>query len=257
MSMDEPLRALIVDDEPLARERLAEALAELPGWTVAGERGDGESAVRAIAELRPDLVLLDVQMPGLDGFEVVAAVGPEHMPPVVFVTAHDQYALRAFEVAALDYLTKPWDRLRLAQALERARAERALREGARLAERLGALLAARRGEAPERVAIHSRGRVLLVALDELERVEAAGNYLRLYVGDEEHLVRDTLEAFARRLGAGRFVRAHRSHLVRVDAVRELAPDGEGGHALRLRSGGSLPVGPSHLAAVLAALGVEP
>lgn len=251
----EPLRVLVAEDEPIARERLVEAVDRTPGFAVTDACGDGEAAARLLSEARHDLALLDVQMPGLDGFEVIGAVGPERMPPVVFVTAHDRFALRAFEIAAIDFLAKPWDRERLAKALERAREECARRSESRLAERLSALLAAHRTGSPERIAVRSQGRVLLLDPGEIERVEGAGNYLRVFCGHQEHLVRDTLDAFAARLGAPDFLRILRSHLVRLTAVRELLPDGAGGHLLRLRNGDALPVGPRHLAGVLAALGV--
>lgn len=188
------IRALIVDDEPLARERIRTLLRKEPDIEVAGECGDGGRAVTAIEKERPDLVFLDVQMPEAGGFEVLEAVGAERMPAVIFVTAYDKYALRAFEVHALDYLLKPFDRQRFREALERARAHIRRAQAGELHQRLLALLGdvrpaqARR----ERLVVREGGRIFFLRVEEIDWVEAAGNYVRLHAGKRSHLLRETL-----------------------------------------------------------------
>ena len=245
---DAPLSVLVVDDEPLARARLRAHLERRGApFAVAGECGDGAGAVDAIERLAPDLVLLDVQMPGLDGFDVIEAVGVDAMPPVVFVTAYDEYAVRAFDVNALDYLEKPWDPDRLDRALDRcAVAVARSREGS--AERLALLLTARP---------HARGRliaragraVVTVPFDEIEWVEAAGNYARLHTAGGERLVRETLKGLEARLPASDFVRIHRSTLVRLERVVRVEPDGTGGARVELASGARLRAGRRQRAAL--------
>src|SRR5262245_15254750 len=204
-------RTLLVEDEPLMRERLRGLLAAEPDVANVGECANGPEAVAALRALRPDLVFLDVQMPGLDGFQVIEAVGVAEMPATVFVTAYDRYAVRAFEVHALDYLLKPFNRERFRQALGRARAR--LRQGdpAEVRELLRALLDDRRGAArPRRLVVKSEGRIALLKPEEVDWVEAAGNYVRLHVGKETHLLRTTMEGIEEQLPPGQFVRLHRS-----------------------------------------------
>lgn len=239
---DRPLRALVVDDEPLARERLRTLLAEDREIDVVGECSDGGSAVEALRALEPDLVFLDVQMPLLDGFDVVREVGADAMPPVIFVTAYDEYAIRAFDVHALDYLLKPFDRSRFERALERAKRHLATGgEGAAIAGQLRALLAeVRSGRAAadevDRLVIRSSGRITIIPADELDWVEAAGNYARLHAGDETHLMRETMTRLANRLPATHFVRVSRSAIVRVDRIRELKRLSHGEYTIVLRDG---------------------
>jgi two-component system LytT family response regulator len=233
------LRALIVDDEPLARERVRTLLAAEPDVVVAGECGSGGEAVAAILMDRPDLVFLDVQMPELDGFGVLERVreaGAE-LPAVVFVTAYDAHALRAFEVHALDYLLKPFDRERFTRALARAREALARREADGLDERLATLLAARSARPyATRLAVKSGGRVRLVKAEEVDWIEAASNYVRLHVGGERHLLRETMAALEARLDPERFVRIHRSTIVNLDRVRELEPYFHGDYVVKLHDG---------------------
>jgi two-component system LytT family response regulator len=237
------IRTLIVDDEPLARQRLRRLLEADPDIVLLGESGDGQQAVADLRQLRPDLVFLDVQMPVLDGFGVLQALGDTPLPAVIFVTAHDRYALKAFEVHALDYLLKPFDKTRFAAALERAKAQ--VRQGSALAlnERLQELLQAIPGRrnGPERLMIKSGGRIYFVRLDDVDWIEAAGNYVRLHVGKEDHLLREPLTALEKKLDPGRFVRIHRSTIVNLERIRELQPAFHGEYIMILQDGTELTV----------------
>jgi len=228
------LRTLIVDDEPLARERLRTLLQAEDGVEIVGECSDGASAVRAVRERAPDLVFLDVQMPLLDGFEVVAEIGTERMPPVIFVTAYDEYAIRAFDVHALDYLLKPFERARFHTALARAK-ERVAGKGEPLTDRLRRLMEqvgveSREGE---RLVIRSRGRITFVRMADVLWFEASGNYVRIHTSDGSHLMRTTMQDLADRLRSGEFMRVSRSAIVRVDGIRELRPWGHGEYVIVL------------------------
>ena len=229
------IRAIIVDDEPLARERIRTLLREESDMEIAAECGDGRKAVAAIRRHAPDLVFLDVQMPELDGFGVLEAVGAERVPVVIFVTAYDKYALRAFDVHALDYLLKPFDRERFHRAIDRARAQlRGQRDAAD--RRILALLNEVRG-APkrlERLVVKSVGRVFFLRTDEIDWIESAGNYVKLHVGREAHLVRETMSALEAQLDPGMFVRIHRSTIVNLARIRELQPMFHGDYVVLLR-----------------------
>ncbi|HEX8696938.1 MAG TPA: LytTR family DNA-binding domain-containing protein [Longimicrobium sp.] len=238
------VRALIVDDEPLARDCVRLALERQPGIEVAGECADGEQAVEAILAERPDLVFLDVQMPGLDGFGVVERVGVERMPAVVFVTAFDEHALRAFEVHAADYVLKPFDDARFADAVRHAR--RQLRPGGEdeLRRRLDALLGEVRGGAARpvtRLMVQVKDRIRFVRADEVDWFEAAGNYVRIHTGGQAHLIRATLAGLAGQLDPARFVRIHRSTVVNVDRIREVQPWFGGDYIAILEDGRQLRV----------------
>jgi two-component system, LytTR family, response regulator len=233
------LRTLIVDDEPLARGRLRQLLEEEPGVEIIGECEDGVEALEAIRAQRPDLVLLDVQMPELDGFGLLAALEPGAMPAIIFVTAHDQFALRAFEVHALDYLLKPFDAERLQASLKRARAWLERRGSDDLGARLSAVLSDLRGgggRAQERLAVRSSGRVVLLKHEEIDWIEASDNYVNLHVGKESHLLRETMNSLEQRLPADRFLRISRSTIVNLDRVRELQPLFHGEYSVILRDG---------------------
>lgn len=232
------IRTLIVDDEPLARERLRKLLEREAEVELVGECANGAEAVAAIQGLVPDLVFLDVQMPELDGFGVIAAVGSHRMPLVVFVTAFDQYALKAFEVHAVDYLLKPFDRERFQVALGRAVEQIRRRETSGLNERLSAMLAELKPEArqPGRIAVKSEGRVLLVKLDDVDWIEAADNYVTLHVGKETHMLRETMNAMEQRLLAQKFMRISRSSIVNVERIQELQPMFHGEYVVILRNG---------------------
>lgn len=247
----EVVRVLIVDDEPLARTHLRQLLAESPGMTVIGECGDGLEAVRRIRDEAPDLVLLDVQIPELDGFGVVREIGVERMPVVIFVTAYDEYALQAFDVYALGYLLKPVSRERFAEVLGRARGR--IHTGARddIDSRLGELLErmddAR--QSVDRLGIKVDGRVLFVNPDEIDWIEAADNHVRLHMGggggQRSHLVRGTLTSFEHRLPQRRFLRAHRSTIVNVARIVEVQPWFGGDYVLILAGGKRVTTGRSY------------
>jgi two-component system LytT family response regulator len=219
-------RAVLADDEPLARERLRTLLAAHPSLQLVRECGDGTSAVAAVRELHPDLLFLDVQMPGMDGFGVLRELyGEPHLPEIVFVTAYDRYALKAFEVHALDYLLKPFTRRRFAEAMEHVLGRLSARNGGGAAPEVAALLDALRGERerPERFAVRTGRGVRFVKPDEVAWVEAEGNYVRLHAAGGNHLVRGTMKGIAARLDPRRFVQVHRSALVNLDRVARLEP----------------------------------
>jgi two-component system LytT family response regulator len=235
------IHTLIVDDEPLARNRVRALLKGEPDFEIIGECADGQSAVDAIRAKQPDLVFLDVQMPELDGLGVVRTIGPEQMPLTIFVTAHDDYALKAFEVHALDYLLKPFDKARFQAALRWARGHIARERTGDLTERLTALLedAKPRNKPVERLAVKSAGRVVFLRVEEIDWIEAAGNYLRLHVGKDFHLLRETMNALEARLDPESFVRIHRSTIVNLARVRELQPAFHGDFVVILENGTEL------------------
>jgi two-component system LytT family response regulator len=238
---------MIVDDEPLARRRLRSLLAGEQDVEIVGEYGNGRDAVQAIRESRPDLVFLDIQMPELDGFGVVREVGVSEMPAVVFVTAFDEYALKAFEVHAFDYLLKPVDRERFASTLDRARS-RVRGDGARgLGDRLEALLAevAQRRQEPRRLPIRKDGRIFLVRPEDIDWLEADGNHVRVHIGKESHLIRETLSGLESRLPEREFLRIHRSTLVNIARIREIQPWFQGDYVLLLHDGTRLTSGRSY------------
>lgn len=239
-----PLRVLIVDDEAAARELLREMLADEASEArieIIGECADGQNALRAIKDLRPDLVLLDVQMPELDGFGVLAALAPDEMPHVIFTTAYDSYAVNAFEVHALDYLLKPFDEERLYEALRRARREieRSGQDG--IAERVVSLLETRsaRPKYAERLAVKDGSRVFFLRADEIEWIGAEGNYVALHVGKRAHLLRHSITQIEAELDPHRFRRIHRSTIVNIDRIRELRPLFRGEYEVILRDGTTL------------------
>lgn len=232
------IRTLVVDDEPMARERVLTLLNQQPDIEVVGECADGAQAVSAIERLDPELVFLDVQIPVFDGFSVLRAVTPRRMPMVVFTTAYDEYALRAFEVHALDYLLKPFDGPRFQRALERARDRIERQRAGDLGKRLLAMVQDLKPEPPQqndRLVVKSGGRIYFLRVDEIDWVDAAGNYVRLHVKGESHLFRETMATMEKRLDANRFVRIHRSHIVNTDRIKELQP-GNGEHVVVLRNG---------------------
>ena len=232
---------MIVDDEPLGRERIRTLLAGDPEIEVVGESSDGRDAVTSIAKLKHDLLFLDVQMPEMNGFEVLEAVAGAEMPVVIFVTAYDQYAVKAFQVHALDYLLKSFDRERFGQAVRRAKAEIAKGRDHRFDERLVALLEdlQEQRDKPERLVVRSGGRIFFLRVEEIDWIEAADNYVCLHLGRESHLLRGTMASIEERLDARKFLRIHRSTIVNLDRVRELAPLFHGDYAVRLRDGTEL------------------
>jgi len=248
------MRTLIVDDEPLARERIRTLLRDEPDIELIGECADGKEAVAAIQGKNPELLFLDVQMPEMDGFAVLEAVGPERVPAVVFVTAYDRYALRAFDVHALDYLLKPFDRERFQKALERARAQ--VGERGKLGDRLLALLKDIKEEPkhPQRFVIKSAGRVFFLRADEINWIEAAGNYVQLHVGSATHLMRETMGGLEARLDPEKFVRIHRSAIVQVDRLKEMQPAFHGDYIVILQDGTRLNLSRSYREKLQALLG---
>ena len=232
------IRALVVDDEPMARDRVLSLLQQEEDVEVVGECADGTQAVTAIQNHAPDLVFLDVQMPGHNAFDVIEAVGAERMPPVIFVTAYDEYALKAFEVHALDYLLKPFGRDRFQQTLQHARSHVERRRAGDLGRKLLALVNDIKPEPPrlERLVVKSGGRVFFLRTDEIDWIEAAGNYVRLHLGGESHLFRETMNHMEARLDSRQFVRIHRSRIVNTDRVKELQPWFNGEHVVILQNG---------------------
>jgi len=228
------MRTLIVDDEPPARERLKRLLDDIEGVELIGEAEDGAQAVEMIERERPDLVLLDIQMPGLDGFGVVEAL--DDPPPLVFVTAYDQYAIRAFEVSALDYLLKPFSRERLEKAIRRA--QEAQGEEQDFAARLRPLLEslAAQGRYLTRLAVHDRDRIRVLDVDEVDWIGVEDEQVVVHVGDRAYPTRRTLTALEARLDPAYFFRAHRSAIVNLSRVKEVIPWFKGSHRLRLTTG---------------------
>jgi two-component system, LytTR family, response regulator len=233
------VRTLIVDDELLARERLRQLLAAEPEIEITGECSDGNAAVEAIQTKRPDLIFLDVQMPELDGFGVLEAIEADPAPVVVFVTAHDKFALRAFEVHAVDYLLKPFDRERFKTALDRALYRVKHREGANSAQQSQAAMIAelRPPSKPlERLAVKTSGKVIFVKVGDVDYIESAHNYVELHVEKQSHLLRETLNAIEARLPADKFVRISRSVIVNIERVKELQPLFYGEYTVTLHNG---------------------
>ena len=241
-----PLRVLLVDDEPLARERVRALLHGDAGIVLVAECGTGDDAIAAIREHAPDLVLLDLEMPGGNGLGVARAFAPERRPALVFVTAHEKFAVEAFALEAVDYLLKPFDRERFALALRRAREFLALRHQA--APPAPAVAPAREGTAaappassPERLIVRFEGRLVFLKPDEILWIEAANNHVVFHLADRQLTLRDTLSALEARLGSARFARVNRSALVHLDAIRELQPSLRGDYTVLLRDGTKLPL----------------
>lgn len=241
-----PVRVVIADDERLARQKLRILLDLESDLTIVAECQDGQQTISAINCFRPDLLLLDIQMPDLDGFQVLAEIPAEDLPVVIFTSAYDQYAIRAFEAHALDYLLKPFDQERLHHAIERARMELLKSENRDITRRLLELLsqvktdvAARSVEGEDRLVIKSRGRVVFLDLDEIDWVEAAANYVRLNVGKESYLLRETIARASERLNPSKFARIHRSTIVNVRKIKELIPVNSSEYIVVLKNGKEL------------------
>ena len=229
------LRALIVDDELPARKKLLMLLKGEPDVEVVAEASNGVDAIAAVEEHRPDVIFLDIQMPGMNGFEVVDALEHKDRTLVVFVTAYDEHAVKAFEVHALDYLLKPFDRTRLRNCLERIRAERRT-DTSKLNELLAEF---RPREYLNRVVVKTRGRVLLLKIDEVDWIETAANYLELHAGKQSYLLRETLNSLDEKLDPRQFVRVHRSSIVNLDRIQELQSWSHGDFIVLLKDGTKL------------------
>ncbi len=249
------LRVLIVDDERLAREKLRRTLAEAEAVRVVGEAANGSEAIERIRKDRPDVVFLDVQMPGMDGFDVIERLPADAIPAVVFVTAHDEYAIRAFDVEAIDYLLKPFDRLRLRQTLERVRRQLG-QEPRQLVEKLRRILESpgAAGASLRRIAVHSGGRIQSLKVEEISWIEAADNYVRVHTPRAVHLIRETLGSLERRLDPTLFIRIHRSAIVKIETIREVESLFHGDYAAVLTTGERLPVGRRYRDRLVEAMG---
>jgi two-component system, LytTR family, response regulator len=262
MSPSRPLRVLIADDEALARQRLEDLLRKEEAVEIVGAVADGGHAVAAIRSLRPDLVFLDVQMSGRTGLEVIREVGPQNMPPTIFVTAYDRYALEAFDVAAVDYLLKPFDDERFEQAFRRARRLIELQEVGRLTEQLrgllqsegraaatetsvadgaAATLAPQRGPYLERIAVEMRGQVRVVPVETIDYITASGPYAEIHVGEKTYIIRERMQTLEERLDPSRFFRIHRSVIVRLERIDTLLREPGGDYAVQLKGGARLSV----------------
>lgn len=241
------IKTIIADDEPLAREKIRNLLEEDPDIELIGEFSDGIETVAAIQEQQPDLVFLDVQMPELDGFGVLEALSESHLPTLIFVTAYDQYALRAFEVHALDYLLKPFDRERFQKALHRAKEQMQKEKSGEVNEKLLTLLEDLKSEKSnnherkflDRLVIKAGGRVTFLKTEEIDWIEAAGNYVRLYIGKDSHLLRDTMNNIQTKLDPEKFLRIHRSTILKIDRIKELQPWYHGEYVVTLENGKQL------------------
>lgn len=248
------IRTIIADDEPLARSKLRLFLKQEAGVQLIAECGNGQQTIEAVRNHRPDLLLLDIEMPRAGGFEVLQTLGRDAMPVVIFTTAYDAYAVRAFEAHALDYLLKPFDQERLHQAMARAREHIALQRGAST-ERIRTFLSqmASRTGMGERIAIKSVGRVVYLDAGEVDWIEAAANYVRVYAGKDVHTMRESIGHLMEKLDNTRFVRVHRSLIVNVAKIRELQSCNSGEYIVVLRNGKELSCSRSYRTALDAAL----
>ncbi len=244
--MGKMVRLVIADDERLARQKVRLLLESEPNVTVVAECQDGRQTVSAINCFHPDLLLLDIQMPDLDGFQVLREIPAPEMPVVIFTSAYDQYAIRAFEAHALDYLLKPFDQVRLHQAIERARLELLKAENREIAHKIRELLShIKSGAVPvapdsqDRLVIRAKGRVIFLDLEDIDWVEAAANYVRLNVGKESYLLRETISKTAERLNPDEFIRIHRSTIVNLRKIKELIPVNSGEYIVVLKNGKEL------------------
>jgi two-component system LytT family response regulator len=243
------VRVLIVDDEPLARQHIADRLAHEEAVDVAGEAANGLEAVEKIRALHPDVVFLDVQMPGMDGLDVVDTIGADEMPLTIFTTAFDQYALKAFDRAAVDYLLKPFDDERFSQAFHRARRALELREVDRMARKLRDLLHEEEQQHPaekphayiDRIPVESRGQVRVVPVSKIDYITADGPYAELHAGDRTFTVRERMQTLEERLDPAVFLRVHRSAIVRLDRVDAMLRAPGGDYAVRLKDGATVSV----------------
>ncbi len=244
------VRTLIVDDEPAARRGIRLLLERDPAVEIVGEAAGGAEAAEIIKRDKPDLVFLDVQMPGCDGFEALSKLDPATSPAVVFVTAYDEHALRAFEVNAVDYLLKPYDDARFAAALQRAKQAVRQREADTVNSRLTQLLdylqhdpgraVAAKEDAPgDRILLKSSGEIFFLKADEIDWIEAEGDYMKFHVAGRAHLMRETMARLEARLDPKRFIRIHRSTIVNIDRMRKLSPSFAGEYAVILHDGTKL------------------
>jgi two-component system LytT family response regulator len=267
-----PIRVLIIDDEALGRLRVQDLVQNEGGVEIVGEAADGDAAVKAIRELEPDLIFLDVQMPKKSGLDVVKEIGAEHMPMTIFVTAYDRYALEAFDMAALDYLVKPFDDDRFEQAFRRARRSLALEGVDRARAQLLAMLReSELGPRPpvpkpgtaastkylERIAVEMHGQVKPIPVAQIDYISAAGPYAELHVGDRRYVIREAMQTLEDRLDPNQFMRVHRSVIVRLDLVEALHRGGGGDYELQMKGGARLRVSRSRREGLERWLGIAP
>jgi two-component system LytT family response regulator len=247
------IRAIIADDEPLARRGIRQLLGPHRDIAVVAEARNGRETVRALRELKPDLLFLDVQMPVLDGFGVLREIGAKFMPAVIFVTAYDEFAVRAFDAHALDYLVKPLEEARFVEALERMRERLRSAKAVDLSRKLAALLATReKDRAQQRIVVPTARGDLVIDADEINWIEADDYYAAIHARQGRHLIRESLTSLEQRLDSTRFVRPHRSAIVNIDRVRELRSQG-GETSLVLRNGVRVPVSRRRRARVIGIL----
>lgn len=241
MTDSKPIRVLIVDDEPLARKRLRELLNGDIEITVVGECANGDETLSAAREFAPDLIFLDVQMPGVDGLAVSEALADKESPLFIFVTAYEQYAVRAFDVQAVDYLLKPFDRARFTQALRRAKDRLREKDRDDVNRRILGMLSEIRDKSPylDRLVIKNNDRVFVLKTEEIDWIEAEGNYVRIHFGKQSSLMRETLTRLAAQLDPRKFPRIHRSRLVNIDRIQELQPWSHRDWRIILRGGAEL------------------
>jgi two-component system, LytTR family, response regulator len=265
MTGQKQLRVLVADDEPLARERLIDLLEKEESVELIGIASNGDEAIRNILGSSPDLVFLDIQMPGANGIEVIRRIGAEAMPATVFVTAFDQFALQAFELAAVDYLVKPFDDERFAQALTRARRRIELEEAGEINRRLleaVRTIGTQEGEVQpkpeylERFSVELRGRVRVVPVADVDYITASGPYAELHAGDQTYLIRERMQTLEERLDPAVFFRIHRSAIVRVARVEELLRKPGGDYGVRLAGGTELSLSRARRAELEQRLGIE-
>ncbi|HSS21289.1 MAG TPA: LytTR family DNA-binding domain-containing protein [Pyrinomonadaceae bacterium] len=253
MNHPQQIRAIIADDEPLARRGVRQLLGPHPDIAIVAEARNGRETVLKLREFKPDLLFLDVQMPELDGFDVLREIGARHMPAVIFVTAHDEFAVRAFDAHALDYLVKPLEVMRFAKALERMRDRLSSARAVDLSRKLSALLAMRDEEkSKRRILVPTSSGDLLLDAEEIDWIEADDYYAAIYAREGRHLIRESLASLEQRLDSARFVRVHRSAIVNVDRVRELR-NKAGETSLILRTGVNVPVSRRRRARVIGQL----
>ena len=253
------IRVLLVDDEPLAREMLREMLQGDPQVAIVGESCNGREALAAIRAETPDLIFLDVQMPEVGGFEVLASLGQGEMPYVIFVTAYDQYAVRAFEVQALDYLLKPFDQERFDVSWQRAKAQLLRDQNGGMDQRILTLLEELKvgKNFLERLVIKAGGRIYFLETSEIDWIEAEGNYVSVHSGKKSHLLRETISSLESQLDPKKFVRIHRSSIVRLDFIQELQPWFHGEYRVILQDGTQLTLSRNHRDKLQEALGKLP
>jgi two-component system LytT family response regulator len=257
-----PLRVLIADDERLARQRLEDLLRYENNVEIVGRTDNGLATIAAIRELEPDIVFLDIQMPGKTGLEVVREIGPDDMPPVIFTTAYD-HAVAAFDLAAIDYLIKPFDDERFEKAFRRARKMIELNQVSKLSDELRTLLRAGTGQPGpaksqylERIAVEMRGQVRVVPVKQIDYMVASGPYAELFVGDKRYLIRERMQTLEERLDPAKFFRIHRSAIVRLDLIETLIKNPGGDYGVQLKSGVKLKVSRSRFESLETLLGVK-